>query len=148
MLLSEKESLLLEDLKTQEELCIKKYNEGAGRACDEQLSQLFSKISSEEQSHLDMINQMISGSLPPVPQQSEKAPTNFTASSCSPNAKEADKTLCQDALGYEKYVSSVYNTSVFEFKDQNARKILNHIQGEEQGHGKQLYDYMIVNQMY
>ena len=52
------------------------------------------------------------------------------------------------ALAGEKHVSGLYDTSVFEFRDGQARNVLNHIQKEEQEHGKQLYDYMTVNGMY
>ena len=48
------------------------------------------------------------------------------------NYNEGDKLLCQDALSTEKYVSSTYNTSIFEFRDKNIRQVLNHIQKEEQ----------------
>ena len=48
----------------------------------------------------------------------------------------------------EKYVSATYNTSIFEFRDENIRKVLNHIQTEEQGHGKKIYDYMHQHGMY
>jgi hypothetical protein len=37
---------------------------------------------------------------------------------------------------------------VFEFRDENIRKALNHIQSEEQGHGKMIFDYMAANHMY
>ena len=51
-------------------------------------------------------------------------------------------------LAGEKHVSGLYDTCVFEFRDGQARNALNHIQKEEQEHGKQLYDYMTVNGMY
>ena len=148
MVLTQKESMYLEELKSQEELCIKKYNESAEKACDEQLKQLLQRIASAEQNHLDTINEMLKGSVPPVPAASPKEKPSFTMSGCSASAKECDKTICQDLLGTEKYVSTVYNTSVFEFRDENARKMLNHIQSEEQDHGKELYDYMSANGMY
>ncbi|MDD3202923.1 MAG: spore coat protein, partial [Pygmaiobacter massiliensis] len=55
---------------------------------------------------------------------------------------------CADALSTEKHVSSVYDTSVFEFAQPELRNALNHIQGEEQGHGKQIYDYMSSHGLY
>lgn len=63
-------------------------------------------------------------------------------------AYQNDSFLCNDALAMEKHVSSDYNTSIFEFRDQNARNTLNHIQKEEQEHGKMIYDYMSQNGMY
>ena len=62
--------------------------------------------------------------------------------------KEADCYLCSDLLADEKHVSSLYNTCVFEFKDTSIRDTLNHIQKEEQEHGKLIYDYMSKNNMY
>lgn len=64
------------------------------------------------------------------------------------NYNETDKLLCQDALSTEKYVSSTYNTSIFEFRDKNIRQVLNHIQKEEQEHGEQIYNYMSQHGMY
>ena len=61
---------------------------------------------------------------------------------------EVDKMLCQDCLSTEKYVSSTYNTAIFEFKDKNVRQVLNHIQKEEQEHGEKLYNYMSQHNMY
>ncbi|CEN80176.1 spore coat protein [Paraclostridium sordellii] len=59
---------------------------------------------------------------------------------------EHDKTLCQDALGTEKYVSSTYNTAIFEFKNKEIRQVLNHIQKEK--HGEKNYNYMNQHNMY
>jgi spore coat protein CotF len=62
--------------------------------------------------------------------------------------KQADCYLCSDLLADEKHVSGLYNTSIFEFNDKQIRDTLNHIQKEEQEHGKAIYDYMSVNNMY
>ena len=62
--------------------------------------------------------------------------------------KQNDAYLCSDALTTEKYVSSDYNISIFEFTENNIRDVLNHIQKEEQEHGKAIYDYMAQNGMY
>ena len=71
-----------------------------------------------------------------------------TKSTCDAAGQAQDAYLCRDALSTEKHVSSVYDTSVFEFRDQPARDALGHIQSEEQEHGKQIYDYMSANGMY
>lgn len=150
MQLTQKETMLLQDLKTQEQLCIEKYRKYSAEACDEQLKELFESIGRTEQSHLDSINQMLGGTVPSTPsgggqqQQSGKP----AASKCDESEKKFDAYLCQDALSMEKHVSSAYNTSIFEFKDAQARELLNHIQKEEQQHGKRIYDYMAVNGMY
>ena len=62
--------------------------------------------------------------------------------------KAADAFLCGDALAMEKHVSSVYDTSIFEFSSPELRAALNHIQTEEQQHGEKLYAYMKCNNMY
>ena len=64
MILSQKETMLLQDLKTQEQLCVDKYNKYANQACDGQLKQLSSSIAQVEQGHLNIINQMIGGTVP------------------------------------------------------------------------------------
>ena len=51
-------------------------------------------------------------------------------------------------LSAEKHVSSVYNTAVFEFSNPAARKMLSHIEAEEQQHGEKIYAYMSANGMY
>ncbi len=62
--------------------------------------------------------------------------------------KKNDCYLCSDVLAAEKHTSHLYDTCVFEFKDQKLRDSLNHIQKEEQEHGKMIYDYMQTNGMY
>lgn len=59
-----------------------------------------------------------------------------------------DKDLCTDMLMSEKYVSSAYNTAIFEFRDPQVRNILNHIQKEEQQHGEAIFKYMESKGMY
>ncbi|MDI9468160.1 MAG: spore coat protein, partial [Bacillota bacterium] len=53
-----------------------------------------------------------------------------------------------DMLMTEKYVSSAYDTAIFEFTDSNVRQVLNHIQKEEQQHGEGLFNYMQSHGMY
>ncbi len=48
----------------------------------------------------------------------------------------------------EKYVSSTYDTAIFEQADSNVRQVLNHIQKEEQGHGEGIFKYMQSKGMY
>ena len=73
------------------------------------------------------------------------SPTYRTADS---EDKKSDRYLCNDVLSTEKHASHLYDTCIFEFKDENARNVLNHIQKEEQEHGKMIYDYMSTNSMY
>lgn len=64
MILTEKETMLLNDLKSEEQLCIDKYNKYASEACDPQLKNVFTSIGQIEQNHYDTITQMINGTVP------------------------------------------------------------------------------------
>ena len=153
----QKEITLLKDMRTEEALCVEKYRDYAERASTEQLKSLMNKIGNEEQEHFNTINKLISGEVPKMGPNMPKSPVakaveEITASDESyKNNKDAfmkDKFLCADALGTEKHISSVYNVDIFEFKNQDVREVLNHIQKEEQGHGEKLYNYMAANGMY
>ncbi len=153
MILTQKETSLLEDIKSQEQLCVEKYEKCEREAKDPQLKSLFSSISATERQHLDTINKILGGTVPDMQQGgcSSKEPDSFQTTygaDSNQQDKEHDKFLCSDTLATEKHVSSVYNTSVFEFKNEDVRHALYHIQGEEQHHGKIIYDYMNTNGMY
>lgn len=147
MTLTQKEKELLKDLKAEEQLCVEKYTKHSDAAIDPQLKNLFSRIAQIERKHLDIITQMESGTVPQMGSGNESQPT-FTATYTSETPdKKSDCYLCTDLLTTEKHASHLYDTCVFEFGDENARNVLNHIQKEEQEHGKMLYDYMNANQM-
>lgn len=160
MALTQKESTLLKDLRSQEQLCVDKYTKYSNEACDGQLRNLFTQIREHEQQHLQTLDQISSGSAPQMAQGggSQQASgmhpggaqqtMQFQPSDCSPQDKQRDAYLCSDALTTEKHVSSTYNTCIFEFKDSNVRDALNHIQTEEQQHGEHIYNYMSANGMY
>ena len=147
--LTPKETMLLNDEKSHEELCIKKYSKYINEAEDPALKQLFTSINQHEQQHLNTINTILSGQTPNMNAQSQQN-AQSSGQQASQNASpspatgfsQKDADLCQDALTTEKYVSSTYNTTIFEFKDHNIRQALNHIQKEEQEHGEQIYNYM------
>ena len=150
MQLTQKETMLLKDLKDQEQLCIDKYTDYASKANDAQLKELFTQIASTEQQHLNTLTQ-IETATPPAPGGSQSgAQKTFSASYSMGETpeKKADAYLCSDVLSAEKHVSSLYDTCIFEFKDEQCRNTLNHIQKEEQQHGKMIYDYMQTNAMY
>jgi len=144
--LSTKERMLLEDEKSHEQLCIDKYNEYSNKASCPELKNLFSQLAQKEQKHLDSINQLLNGVVPNTNQQQneQQAPINLNSN----NYNEHDKMLCSDSLSTEKFVSSTYNTAIFEFRDKNIRQVLNHIQKEEQEHGEKIYNYMASHGMY
>ena len=153
--------MLLEDEKGHETLYISKYKDYSNKATCFQLKDLFNSLSQKEQQHLDSINQILSGTVPNVNsgnqnQQSNMQQTKVNNTNNMPNLQnmtsktydENDKMLCQDSLSTEKYVSSTYNTAIFEFSDTQIRQVLNHIQKEEQEHGEKIYNYMSQHGMY
>ena len=151
MQLTQKETSLLKDLKGQEKLCVEKYTKYASSALDPQLKELFTSIANVEQQHLNTISQIESGSMPQANSgSSQTVKTSFTSNygmGDTPD-KQADCYLCSDLLADEKHVSGLYNICIFEFNDKQLRDTLNHIQKEEQEHGKAIYDYMSANNMY
>ena len=89
----------------------------------------------------------IDGSSPSAPPPASR-PAGCECAAPGCDARANDKYLCTDALAAEKHASSLYDTCIFEFRDDNVRDQLNHIQKEEQQHGKRIYDYMSANMMY
>lgn len=119
-------------------------------ANDEQLSQLLNYLGGVEQRHLDIITKIDSGEIP-QPVTGEAAPKNNfkqTYSVSETQEKKNDCYICSDLLATEKHASALYDTCIFEFKNEQLRTVLNSIQREEQEHGKKIYDYMSANNMY
>lgn len=150
MNLTQKEKDFLKDLADGEKLCRDKYKKHSECAIDPQLKNLFSELSAVEAGHYNTITQMQSGTVPNSAGGNVKPSANFSANYNSSNTpdKENDAYLCSDALSMEKHISHVYNTAVFEFEDENARRLLSNIEDAEQEHGKLIYDYMKINGMY
>jgi spore coat protein CotF len=149
MNLTQKETMLLKDMRSQEQICIEKYGKYSAEACDCQLKDLFNQLGQTEQQHLQTLDKIASGTIPQMGGgQQQTTQQTIQPSSCSPQDKQKDSYLCSDALSTEKHVSSSYNTCIFEFADPAIRDILNHIQKEEQQHGERIYNYMSVNGMY
>ena len=148
--LNQKETTLLEDLKSSEQLCIEKYTKYENNAANPRLKTLMSEIRAHEQNHLDTICKVLNGE---TPQTSTGACAKITPPAAAEygsdnNAYNNDKYICSDALTTEKHVSSTYNTVIFEMRDTTVRDALNHIQKEEQEHGENIYTYMSQNGMY
>ena len=150
MQLTQKETMFLKELKTMEKDCVDKYTWYSQRAHDGELKNLFSDIAKQEKTHLQTITEMLEGKVPSSQGGSESQPKVTKEKTCQCDSDEflEDKFLCSDLLATEKYASSTYNTSVFEFINPQMRDQLNHIQTEEQQHGKLLFDYMSKNGMY
>lgn len=150
MQLTQKENGLLDDMIESEKLCIEKYKKHSDVAIDGQLKGLFSNLSDLETKHLQSLDSIKSGTVPSVQSGSKAAMPSFQSvySPAPSQDKSTDMFLCSDALSGEKHVSHLYDTGIFEFRDENVRNVLNHIQKEEQQHGKMIYDYMSANNMY
>lgn len=152
MKLTQKETTLLQDLMSHEQLCIDKYTKYSSEAKDNELKNLFSTIGQMENQHLKTLQEIQQGKAPNMNQgggSKPKLPASFTATytaECPDKAQ--DKYLCSDLLSTEKHVSSVYDTSIFEFVNPAFRDALNHIEKEEQEHGYKLFQYMDTNGMY
>lgn len=146
--LTQKEKTLLQDQRTHEEVCIKKYNDYANKAEDPQLKQLFGSHAKHEQQHLDTINQIISGQVPVMNQNQQQQGQQGQQTMSKGSGSKSDADLCNDILMTEKFVSGAYNNAIFEFRDANLRQTLNHIQKEEQQHGETVSKYMESTGLY
>ncbi|WP_432409618.1 DUF892 family protein [Wukongibacter sp. M2B1] len=152
--LSQKERLLLEDQKSHEDACVKKYTKYANEAEDPVLRQMFLNHANQEKQHFDSLSQILNGQLPSMPggqgQQGQQGNNQYAAQASTGGGSysQKDEYLCQDLLTTEKYVSATYNTTIFECRDTNLRQILNHIQTEEQHHGEDIFNYMQSKGMY
>lgn len=149
--LSQKERMLLEDDKQQEEICVLKYKNYGKQAKDQELQQLCNKLSDEEQHHFNILDDILKGQEPNLShgQQKSQSKNETWKNSSKPSLdNEDDKILCSDLLSTEKYVSGVYDTSIFEAANPVVRQALQHIQKEEQSHGEQIFNYMNSHGMY
>ncbi|AQS05690.1 spore coat protein [Clostridium beijerinckii] len=150
--LTQKEKMLLEDQKSHEEICIQKYSNYANQVHDPQLKQICKNNEQIERSHLNTIDQLLSGNVPQMNQQqggqqNQGVDQNVNKSQTA-TSNLSDKEICSDLLMTEKYVSGAYDTAIFEFKDTEVRDVLNHIQKEEQKHGESIFKYMESKGMY
>ena len=138
--------MLLEDLKKEEDLCVIKYHNYAQQTQDSNLSQLFNKIAGDEQNHYDTVNSLLQGG-GQMSQMGSGGQSRMNSGGAS-GGGGSDKYMLHDMLSTEKYVSSAYDTSVFESANSNVRQALQQIQQEEQNHGEQLFQYMSSHGMY
>ena len=151
MILTEKETNAIEDLKTQEQACIEKYTKYSNQAKDPVLKELFEEIARDEQKHFDSLDQVIKGKVPSVDCNDSKGknynPAATYDSLGNSEDKKADCYLATDCHGTEKLVSGEYNSDVFVFGNSDIRKLLADIQIEEQNHAEMLWKYKTANGM-
>lgn len=151
MILTEKEATSIQDLQTQEETCIKKYEKYEQQAHDTELKSLFQRLKKEEQTHYDSLGQVLKGSVPSCncndSDGKDYQPKRTYDQMTNSEEKKEDCFLATDCIGTEKLVSSEYNTNVFTCSDSEVRKLLADIQIEEQNHAEMLYKYKQINGM-
>lgn len=149
MKLNPKEQQLVNELKNQEELCVRKYNFYASQAKDPELKSLFKKISGYEQNHYDMLDSLSKGETPVIkvrkPLAAKYEPRGVY--SCDPASKEFDKFLCTDIIATEKYIATAYNNDLFYFASTDVRNVLNAIMTDEQNHAEMIWKYKVANKM-
>ncbi len=153
--LTQKEQLLLQDQKVMKNYVLKIHKLCKSIKGSPTKTNILNNAQ-EEQEHLNSINQLLSGQIPNVnsqqnnQQQNNQQQQNSQMQSGTGTGLTTtnDADLCTDLLATEKYVSSTYDTAIFEFRDPNIRNVLNHIQKEEQQHGETIYKYMESKGMY
>lgn len=151
MQLTEKEQSIIKDLQTQEKTCVEKYQFYESSANDPELKKLFHQIGQEEQEHFDSLTDVLKGNVPNVEAVQTGSP-GYTPNAtydkgCNSEEKKHDQFLCTDSIATEKLVSTTYNSDLFQFAATNIRKLLNHIQTEEQNHAEMIYKYKTANNM-
>ncbi|MCH5350508.1 MAG: ferritin-like domain-containing protein [Clostridiales bacterium] len=149
MNLNQKEVQLITELKTQEQLCVQKYDFYATQAKDPELKKLFKKILKMEQYHYDMLDSLTKGTVPQIKSRKPGAASytpqaKYTGDS---TAKEFDKFLCTDIIATEKYVATAYNNDLFYFASPEVRNVLNAIMTDEQNHAEMIWMYKTANKM-
>ncbi len=151
MQLTEQETNVIKDLQTQEKTCVEKYRFYENSAKDSRLKELFHRIGDEEQEHFDSLGQVLKGDVPKVTAATSGtegySPSVTYSAGDNSEDKKHDAFLCTDCIGTEKLVSSTYNEDLFKFAATNVRKLLNHIQTEEQNHAEMIYKYKTANGM-
>ena len=149
--LTEKEKYIIEDLKSQEKLCIQKYAFYEQMAYDPELRKLFKNIKEKEEKHLQSLNDVMSGNIKDADVNDYAAQNYHPKVDFHKNSSQEeidhDSFLATDAITMEKYVSSAYNFDLFQFKNNKLRRLLADIEVEEQNHAEMLYKYKVANAM-
>lgn len=151
MILNEKEITAINELMTQEQRCVEKYQRFSQEAKDPVLKNLFSTLSQHEQKHYDSLHQVLNGKVPSCDCNDTAgknySPTATYKANDDSEDKKTDCFLATDCISSEKMVSGEYNSDVFTFADSDVRKLLADIQIEEQNHAEMLFKYKTVNSM-
>lgn len=162
--LTNKEKLLLEGEKYQQQLAIDKYNDYALQAYDNTLKDLFSNLAKVESNHLKMIDEILQGKVPDINNQTIHPyyesnfnnsgeylnVNNITLTSVDDNLtyEDGDKILCFNALTTEELLHSTYSTSIAEFENTKFDDVLKYIINEKSENLNYLNQYMSQKGMY
>ncbi len=95
--LTQKERSLLTELKSQEELCVQKYQGYSSQARDPKLQQLFSSLSQKERKHYDSITSILSGQIPNVQASSQSSQQSGQGSSSSMTSSQSGQSGSQSS---------------------------------------------------
>lgn len=151
MVLTEKETNAIQDLLTQEQSCVQKYERYSKEAHDPVLRDLFTDIKGDEERHYRSLDQVLTGKVPSCDCNDSKGkeynPKATYDQLINSDDKKEDCFLATDCIGSEKMVSGEYNSNVFNFGESSVRKLLADIQIEEQVHAEMLWKYKTVNGM-
>lgn len=136
---TEKERMLLKELKEVEDVSIRRYELEEQHATDPKLKALFGRIRQEEEGHLKTLEELERGIIPMMAGGKQQE----NESGASGELEDSrDAFFCHDGLESEKLASSQYDQAIFAFRDSSVRNILNHIQKEEQEHGRLLSEFI------
>ncbi len=149
MKLNQKENQLVTELKSQEQLCIQKYDFYAKQAKDPELKKLFKTLLKHEQEHFDMLDDLLNGKTPKIANHTPLAEKYEPKKSHNGSEEEKafDKFLCTDLITTEKYVATDYNNDLFYFASTDVRNVLNAIMTDEQNHAEMIWKYKVANKM-
>ena len=155
MQLTQKERSLLQDQQKHEQICIEKYTNYAEQTQDPELQQLFTNYAQQERQHYQTLDSLLQGQQPSTRgnqgqgnQSQMSAAQGRRPANRSGMVNQTDALLCNDMLMTEKYISSAYDTAVFEAANPTVRQALQHIQNEEQQHGEGIFNYMNQHGLY
>ncbi len=59
MQLTQKETMLLQDALSHEEICVMKYNNYANQVQDTEIASMFKDLANREQQHIDTLNKLL-----------------------------------------------------------------------------------------
>lgn len=140
-MLTQKEIMYLKENLDAEYLCVRKYEQYASLAQDQDVKNMFNTLAGYETQHATTLKNILSQN--GVSYTSIYESYNKPQPNQSPqNLSITDAQILNDSLSTEKHVSSNYNTSILETVDTNIRKQLQHIQQEEQGHAETIFNMM------